>query len=190
MFLHSYITGCQYYTRTFLVEDFCVLCFSSVSAWLGSVPWWVSWRDRSVWPLIMEVCTIAWGCVDLVINVVRRVPATIIVSLVTFLIGLGPALHLDILINQVYLCICVTMCVCMSVCVLCVCVCVCVRACVRACMRVCVHACVCVCVSVCPCVCVFVCLCLWVCVCVSVCRHVRTPINIFCTKINLLYCLS
>ena len=83
-----------------------------------------------MWPLIMEVCIIASGCVDLVLNVVRRVPATIIVSLVTFLIGLGPALHLDILINQVYLCICVTS----------VCVCVCVRACVLACVRACMRA--------------------------------------------------
>ena len=165
MFLHSYITGCRYYTRTFLVEDFCVLCFSSVSVWLGSVPWWVSWRDRSVWPLIMEVCTIVWGCVDVVLNVVRRVPATIIVSLVTFLIGLGPALHLDILINQVYLCICVTS----------VCVCVCVRArgcmrvcgCVRACVSVC--ACICVCMYVCVSVCVFTCV--YVSVCLSVCVH-------------------
>ena len=34
-------------------------------------------------------------------NVVRRVPATIIVGLVTFFIGLGSALDIDILINQV-----------------------------------------------------------------------------------------
>ena len=36
------------------------------------------------------------------VYVVRRVPATIIVGLVAFFIGLGSALDLDILINQVH----------------------------------------------------------------------------------------
>ena len=39
------------------------------------------------------------------VNVVRRIPATIIVGLVTFFIGLGSALDIDILINQVASCI-------------------------------------------------------------------------------------
>ena len=35
------------------------------------------------------------------VNVVRRIPATIVIGLVTFFIGLGSALNIDILINQV-----------------------------------------------------------------------------------------
>ena len=35
------------------------------------------------------------------INVVRRIPATIVIGLITFFIGLGSALNIDILINQV-----------------------------------------------------------------------------------------
>ena len=39
-----------------------------------------------------------------VVNVVRRVSAIITVSLATFSIGLGSALNIDVLINQVYSC--------------------------------------------------------------------------------------
>ena len=35
------------------------------------------------------------------VNVVRRIPATIVIDLITFFIGLGSALNIDILINQV-----------------------------------------------------------------------------------------
>lgn len=45
-----------------------------------------------------------------VVDVVRRVPAVIIIGLLTFLIGLGSALNIDVLINQVlYMCICTYM---------------------------------------------------------------------------------
>ena len=122
--------------------------------------------------------------------IVRRVAATIIVGLLTFCVGLGSALNLDMLINQVavymwngiciYICIdcfrvywrvcvcmCVCVCVCMCMCVcLCVCVCVCVFVCV--CVYVCVFVCVCV-YCVCVCVCLCVCVCVYVCVCVCVC---------------------
>ena len=57
-----------------------------------------------MWSLILGVCTRRM-CVRLLlltfVNVVRRVPATIIVGLVTFLVGLGSALSLDMLVNQV-----------------------------------------------------------------------------------------
>ena len=52
--------------------------------------------------LILEVCTIAsMGSLCYIVNVVRRIPATIIVGLITFFIGIGSALNINILINQV-----------------------------------------------------------------------------------------
>ena len=60
-----YIVGCRYCTRTFLVKDFCVLWFSSASAWQGSVLWWGSWRDQSVCSSILGVCV--YNCVRLVL---------------------------------------------------------------------------------------------------------------------------
>ena len=50
----------------------------------------------------MHVATaIAYNHFVTLLTVVRRIPATIVIGLVTFFIGLGSALNIDILINQV-----------------------------------------------------------------------------------------
>ena len=66
----------------------------------------------------------------------------------------APLLVEQIVVLQVYVCVCMCMYVCVSVCV-CVCQCVCMCVCVSEC--VCVFVCVCLCVCACVCACVCVC---------------------------------
>ena len=83
----------------------CALFFICIS--LAGFSSMVSLMERTVRVAIdfgsmcVELLATAIKVKTILINVVRRIPATIVIGLITFFIGLGSALNIDILINQV-----------------------------------------------------------------------------------------
>ena len=80
---------------------FCALFFACIS--LAGFSSLVSLMERTIRVVIDfgSMYNNMWS-LRYFVNIVRRVPAIIIVGLVTFFVGLGSALTLDMLINQVY----------------------------------------------------------------------------------------